>query len=222
MVVDMELENAKKRVLELMKQKDEIEVTLRELKLILDTNHVGMNDSLVDSEGYPRADIDVYQVRHARHKIICLQNDHKVLMKRIEEGLIEVHTISGRDNVAMDTSPSIDYPIRMEQDAPVSAEADNMLLEPFLKVNLVSSGSPAELAGIQLNDLIMEFGSINCQNFRTLKDIGDLVEQSRYKEIMIKIKRTDKSTAVLKLIPKPWSGKGLLGCNVNVIETVER
>ena len=30
-----------------------------------------MNDALVDSEGYPRADIDVYQVRHARHKIIC-------------------------------------------------------------------------------------------------------------------------------------------------------
>lgn len=30
-----------------------------------------MDENLVDAEGYPRADIDVYQVRHARHRIIC-------------------------------------------------------------------------------------------------------------------------------------------------------
>lgn len=30
-----------------------------------------MQEALVDNDGYPRADIDVYQVRHARHKIIC-------------------------------------------------------------------------------------------------------------------------------------------------------
>ncbi len=30
-----------------------------------------MDQPLVDREGYPRADIDVYQVRTARHKIIC-------------------------------------------------------------------------------------------------------------------------------------------------------
>lgn len=37
-------------------------------------NNVGMDDPVVDSEGYPRNDIDVYQVRHARHKIICASN----------------------------------------------------------------------------------------------------------------------------------------------------
>lgn len=30
-----------------------------------------MNEPLVDFEGYPRADVDVYQVRTARHNIIC-------------------------------------------------------------------------------------------------------------------------------------------------------
>jgi hypothetical protein len=34
-------------------------------------NRVGMTENLVDIEGYPRNDIDVYQVRLARHKIIC-------------------------------------------------------------------------------------------------------------------------------------------------------
>lgn len=32
---------------------------------------VGMHGRLVDGEGYPRADIDVYAVRTARHRIIC-------------------------------------------------------------------------------------------------------------------------------------------------------
>ena len=32
---------------------------------------VGIDGPLVDEEGYPRADIDVYAVRHARHRIAC-------------------------------------------------------------------------------------------------------------------------------------------------------
>jgi len=36
-------------------------------------NNVGMSEALVDDSGYPRQDLDVYQVRHARHKIICKQ-----------------------------------------------------------------------------------------------------------------------------------------------------
>ena len=31
----------------------------------------GMEEPLVDGEGFPRSDIDVYQVRHARHSIRC-------------------------------------------------------------------------------------------------------------------------------------------------------
>lgn len=32
---------------------------------------VGMNEPLVDCEGYPRSDVDLYQVRTARHNIVC-------------------------------------------------------------------------------------------------------------------------------------------------------
>jgi hypothetical protein len=34
-------------------------------------NKVGLTEALVDDSGYPRQDLDVYQVRHARHRIIC-------------------------------------------------------------------------------------------------------------------------------------------------------
>ena len=46
-----------------------------------------MREPLVDNDGYPRNDIDVYQVRHARHQINTLQNDLKSLLKEIEKGL---------------------------------------------------------------------------------------------------------------------------------------
>ncbi|XP_046751074.1 26S proteasome non-ATPase regulatory subunit 9 isoform X2 [Diprion similis] len=166
-----------------------------------------MNDPLVDSDGFPRDDVDVYQVRHARHKIICLQNDHKTVMRQIETGLHQVHSMSGSQTQQPEPS--------------VNSVEENTLSEPFLKVNLVSSASPAELAGIEVGDLIVEFGSIDSRNFRSLKDVGELVESSKYKPIFVKIKR-GLNTVVLTLVPKPWSGKGLLGCNVIPVESVER
>lgn len=39
--------------------------------LIFPQNNIGMTEALVDDSGYPRQDVDVYQVRDARHKIIC-------------------------------------------------------------------------------------------------------------------------------------------------------
>ncbi|CAL1675067.1 unnamed protein product [Lasius platythorax] len=210
MVVDMELQEAKDAVLQLMKDKEKIESDLRTLKEILDSNHVDMDEPLVDSEGYPRQDIDVYQVRHTRHKIICLTNDHKALMKKIEEGLHKVHALS-MGSEAQEPVPNVSD----------SQEIESVSLEPFLRVNLVSPGSPAEIAGIQVEDLILEFGSIHYRNFKSLTDIGKLVENSRYKTVNLKIKRGSNSI-VLSLTPRPWVGKGLLGCNVIPLEIVER
>lgn len=67
----------------------------------------------------------------------------------------------------------------------------------------------------------MEFGSINIKNFKSLKDVGSLVESSINKDVIVRVKR-NANTIVLSLTPRPWSGKGLLGCNVIPLETVER
>ncbi|EFN82373.1 26S proteasome non-ATPase regulatory subunit 9 [Harpegnathos saltator] len=208
MVIDMELQEAKDAVFELMKKKDEIESNLRALKEILDNNHVGMSESLVDSEGYPKQDIDVYQVRRTRHDIICLTNDHKALMTKIEEGLHKVHALTKANDVQQAIND-------------VTNSQETEMLEPFLRVNLVSPGSPAENAGLQVEDFILEFGSIRYRNFKTLTDIKRLAENSRYKAINMKIKRKSE-IIVLSLTPRPWAGEGLLGCNVIPLEAVER
>lgn len=82
----------KEQVLKLIERKDDIERKINDYGYLLAANgNVGMTESLVDDFGFPRNDIDVYQVREARHHIICLQNDLKTLLKEIEQGLTEVH-----------------------------------------------------------------------------------------------------------------------------------
>ncbi|MPC58817.1 26S proteasome non-ATPase regulatory subunit 9 [Portunus trituberculatus] len=58
----------------LVQEKEKVEQTLKELWDVLKSNNVGLSESLIDSEGYPRSDIDVYQVRHARHQIKYKKN----------------------------------------------------------------------------------------------------------------------------------------------------
>ncbi|XP_011309988.1 26S proteasome non-ATPase regulatory subunit 9 [Fopius arisanus] len=206
----MKMEDARARLLPLMKEKDKIEAELAELKIILDKNHVGMDESLVDSEGYPRADIDVYEVRHARVKIIRLQNDHKAMMQRIETGLVEMYSMARQSPTSTSSSPRVD---------PV--EDNSTPGEPFVQVNLVSPGSPAALAGLCVDDLVIEFGSINSQNFKSFKDFGEVVNHSLNKSVIVKVKRRN-DYVVLTLVPKPWAGKGLLGCHIVPLENVER
>uniref|UniRef100_A0A8C4VN05 Nas2 N-terminal domain-containing protein n=1 Tax=Gopherus evgoodei TaxID=1825980 RepID=A0A8C4VN05_9SAUR len=106
-----------------------------------------MNKPLVDAEGYPRADVDVYRVRAGRHNIICLQNDHKVLMLQVEKALHQLHA---REKV------------KQAKDEPeAQAEAMNQnqnLPQPFAGVNGVTPGSPTSISRLQVDDEI-----INCK-----------------------------------------------------------
>jgi 26S proteasome non-ATPase regulatory subunit 9 len=61
----------------------EIEVIVEELTS--GENAPGLKGPLVDQEGFPRADIDVYRVRHQRHLFATLQTDHQQIMKQIEQ-----------------------------------------------------------------------------------------------------------------------------------------
>ena len=44
----------------------------------------GRGSADVDAEGFPRADVDLYEVKRKRHRLNCLQSDFKDVMRRIE------------------------------------------------------------------------------------------------------------------------------------------
>ncbi|NP_001086313.1 proteasome 26S subunit, non-ATPase 9 L homeolog [Xenopus laevis] len=184
----------------LISKKDEMEAEIKALyDLLQDQKGIGMDGPLVDREGYPRADVDIYQVRTARHNIICLQNDHKAIMKKIEQSLHILH--AGEKE-------------KREVEAQAEAlQSHQALPAAFAKVDVVTPGSPASMSGLQVGDEIIAFGTVNTRNFQSLQNIAEVVQHSEGKPLSVSVVRNEKLVS-LALTPLRWSGKGLLGCNI--------
>ncbi|XP_074015671.1 26S proteasome non-ATPase regulatory subunit 9 isoform X1 [Numenius arquata] len=190
-------------VQQLVKRKDEVEAQIKACYELLEGQKgVGMEEPLVDAEGFPRDDIDLYQVRTARHNIICLQNDHKALMKQVEEALHQLHARE-KEKQARDEAEALAEAMSQAQSLP----------QAFAKVNAVTPGSPASISGLQVDDEIVEFGSVNVNNFQNLQNIATVVQHSEGRPLSVTVLRGGKKVHV-GLTPKRWAGKGLLGCNI--------
>jgi len=53
----------------------------------------GLKEPLVDFEGFPRADVDIFECRKLRHRHAILQTDHQNLMKQLEAQLFGLHKV---------------------------------------------------------------------------------------------------------------------------------
>ncbi|DAA20612.1 26S proteasome non-ATPase regulatory subunit 9 [Bos indicus] len=194
-------------VQELIRRKEEIEAQIKANYEVLESQKgIGMNEPLVDCEGYPRADVDLYQVRTARHNIVCLQNDHKAVMKQVEDALHQLHA-RDKEKQARDLAEAHREALSRDQSQGLSPA------QAFAKVNSISPGSPASIAGLQVDDEILEFGSVNTQNFQSLQNIGSVVQHSEGKPLNVTVMRRGEKHQ-LRLVPTRWAGKGLLGCNI--------
>ncbi|UYV81355.1 hypothetical protein LAZ67_20000905, partial [Cordylochernes scorpioides] len=190
-----EYDELNKSLLEKMRHRDYLESEIKSLLEVLkEEKNVGMSGNLVDEEGYPRSDIDIYLVRITRHKINCLQNDLRHLMEEIAEGINRLHQLA----------------------APKDGLEDEEMagLEAFLLVQKVDRDSPAFLANLRVGDEIVKFGSVNKDNFLDMKSIAEVVQNSVgwcwQKSIQVKVLRNRK-VYHLTLTPQPWSGPGMLG-----------
>lgn len=192
----------KEEALKLNDEKKKIESQISEWKSVLDgEKNVGMDGPLVDNEGYPRNDIDVHKIRIARQKIICLSNDHKSLMTKLADLLNKIHENQASNNGAKPDAA---------EEEPME-ETKNK--KPFAKIDLVTTGSPAHDAGLKAGDMVVEFGTQNHANFKALADIGQLVQNSENRSIRVQVLRSNQ-ILTLSLVPKKWSGQGLLGCKI--------
>ncbi|KAL7558177.1 hypothetical protein ACA910_016230 [Epithemia clementina (nom. ined.)] len=272
---------------------------------------MGIDTPLVDIDGYPRSDIDLYLVRSLRKRLAELRTDHKQVMNEIEKRLLllnstnndngqppipeeqarmapkpkpkydpvsgkwvvknwdgtisgagegngdgtrafdsidsnatppPVATLSNLSAVAQPRSPPPTTPPTPASTPTTTTTTTSATLQqqqqqpppPFARVDAVALHSPASLAGLQEDDLILQFGSItkpSClakavdpfQEVATLVPIAAGEQQT----ITILVQRQQQggddsnhgngsSTVVhsLQLTPKPWDGRGLLGCHI--------
>lgn len=185
----------------LIKKKDNIEEQIKAYYDVLEDQGVGIEGPLVDAEGYPRDDLNLYQIRTARHQIACLQNDHKAIMVEIEEALHKLHAQEKAKRG--EEAGAHDEPMEEELSLPSA----------FARVDTVTPGSPAHTAGLQVGDEVIEFGSVNSNNFQNLQNIASVVQHSEGKALRVVVIRNGQRSP-MTLTPQRWSGRGLLGCNI--------
>lgn len=92
---------------------------------------------------------------------------------------------------------------------------------PFAKLNSVAPNSPAGDAGLKEGDEIVKFGSINVANHRNLQAVAEMVPEvasnSRTIELIVLRGDANNNSKIRKhcmLRPRPWAGRGLLGCHI--------
>jgi 26S proteasome non-ATPase regulatory subunit 9 len=140
-------------------------------------HNVNMTTSLLTFDGFPRADIDVAQIRMTRARIIQLKNDHKAAMKQLEEA-VHKQFASGK---ALDVEAESDAPRTINEDAgapSVSAPAPIAHQPPFARINTVISRGPAEQAGLRPEDRLVVFGSVNFTNHERLGKVAQVVQEN--------------------------------------------
>lgn len=205
----------------LVQKKSQIEEELAELNEVLKSeNNVGMNGNLVDSEGYPRADIDIYKVRLTRQRVNCLRNDYLEVMDQIHKHLEKA--LPSEAAVSRNTAALL---------ARQESSSGRTALKAFIKISTVEPGSPSYEAGVRPNDEILQLGPFTHENTsKSLGDLAEYVQKHQDKIILVRIARSAadqdqqqqqqqdaKQTMIIKLVPKKWHGMGLLGCKLNYI-----
>lgn len=57
---------------DLIKRKEEIESLILQKEAILRSHNVGLKEVLVDAEGFPRSDVDLYAITGARNELASM------------------------------------------------------------------------------------------------------------------------------------------------------
>ena len=178
--------------LSLISQKEGLEAELQSQYDILKSHDSTMSTPLVDAEGFPRADIDIWAIRHARVRVIELQNDITAIVERIKEALEE----AAAEDASATPAPTTNG-VRDVNDITNGVDG-TYESRPLGKVNGVAPGSPASAAvgsaavtgdtmmtatesslqGLQREDLVVRFGRLTYRDFSgSLQPLADLVSE---------------------------------------------
>ncbi|KAK3069219.1 putative 26S proteasome regulatory subunit [Teratosphaeriaceae sp. CCFEE 6253] len=203
---------------QLIAKKENLEAELHALGSVLDSHKVNMSTPLLTPDGFPRADLDVAQIRTTRARIIRLKNDYKDIMSKLEVA-VQAQFAAGKGIEGM--APASARTGATNGAAASAGAAQSSAIEPpFAKVNTVVPNSPADQAGMLAEDKITRFGSVNWMNHERLSKVAQVVQQSENQSILIKVLRdtghaSGSATLDLRLTPRrDWGGRGLLGCHL--------
>ncbi|XP_027904682.1 26S proteasome non-ATPase regulatory subunit 9 isoform X2 [Vigna unguiculata] len=184
----------------------------------------GVSGGLVDSEGFPRSDIDIPVVRAERHRLAELRNDHKEITEKINQNIQILHsarlesnddgsetqTSSTTDTVALMTSQNV-----LMRHSPNSMDVDVLISRPFAMVDEIADASPAVEDGLQLGDQILKFGDVEAGD-NLLQRLSSEAQSNMGRAVPVVIVRQG-IVINLTVTPRSWQGRGLLGCHFRIL-----
>ncbi|XP_057822088.1 uncharacterized protein LOC131034569 [Cryptomeria japonica] len=198
-------------------------------RLCAGPNGPGLTGNLVDSHGFPQADIDIPAVRSDRNRLAMLRNDHKDITEKIEQnlhillsgGLVQDHQTlpqkrsaegeelgiqisSGSNSISSISLPTTSEVSSMDEDA--------IPKFPFAVVDELFDGSPAALDGLQLGDQILKFGMVEGGD-NLVPRLAREGQTNQGRAIPVIVMRRGVKVH-LNVTPRAWSGRGLLGCHL--------
>ncbi|GAB4832692.1 hypothetical protein Ancab_006708 [Ancistrocladus abbreviatus] len=185
----------------------------------------GLSGNLLDSEGFPRADIDIPAVRADRHRLAELKSDHKGLSEKISQNIELLHAAkppprspfpadSGNQDSTFDaTSPSAGQ--NLLRNDPIALNTSVEVNIPFAMVDEIAEGSPAAEDGLQLGDQILKFSDVGSGD-NLLARLASEVQTNQGCAIPLIVIRQGAQLS-LSVTPRTWPGRGLLGCHFRIL-----
>ncbi|KAL9242485.1 hypothetical protein vseg_016478 [Gypsophila vaccaria] len=222
--------NMKAETVKLMDKRSGIEAEMNAvIQRLCQPGGPGLHANLVDSEGFPRTDIDIPTVLSDRRRLAELKNDHTDVTEKINQNILLLHAVKqGSKYSATSTSENsmeIDGPgssmskgaalASVEHVNPSTAEANVVGYIPFAVVDEIADSSPAAEDGLQLGDQIVKFGSVESGE-NMLPMLAEEVQRSQGSAISVAIMRHGALSNV-SITPRTWQGRGLLGCHFKLL-----
>lgn len=214
----------------LQKKKDDLLLRMDEAMKQLNATPVGMDQPLINPDGFPRSDCDLVVVRTARNTVICGRNDLVTIQNEMFEKLNLLHTATKADGLEQMARDEPAMTLHREAAAERRRQEAEMkrvdALPPMVVVGDVALGSPAHEGGLRGGHLVVEFGDLNALNLASrggLRAMAEPVKEAAARNAALSVwvrsrggrgstaERGDLSQ--LMVVPRDWaSGKGLLGC----------
>ncbi|KAE8537930.1 hypothetical protein D1P53_005991 [Cryptococcus gattii VGV] len=167
--------------------------------------------SLLDNEGYPRGDLDIYAIRHARSSLVRLQNDRRTVTDLLATALHDAFVPSSSEQ---QPNGSVPIPSRQTNGYSARTRQTGWPERAVAKVNTVAVNSPASVAGLKAQDMIYSFAGIDHTSPGGLQAIGAAVAQSEGTPLPLLVMRGQERLQLTLTPQSGWGGRGLIGCHI--------
>ncbi|KAL8236932.1 hypothetical protein R6Q59_018013 [Mikania micrantha] len=209
----------KSEVKKMMEKRSALEVEMNVIiERLCQPGGPGLSGNLVDSEGFPRSDIDIPVIQADRHRLAVLRNDYKDITEKISENIELLHS----SKLPLKSSTSVDSgDIAGSNSQGVVGISSSMnamdvnVSRPFAMVDEISEESPAAEDGLQLGDQIVKFGKVEFGD-NLLTNLASEAQMNQGLPVPMLVMRQG-ALINLTVTPRTWRGRGLLGCNFRIL-----